>query len=262
MFICVLTRSILPAPSLPGRTCPPSLPWHACSNCDIGACKVGGKGFSKPYAHAPDPISADVCPTGTMFPAQFKNGAGDVGYLTGRPVHYSIVDQVRVPAAVGDYVLSWRWDCEETNQVWNSCADIRISADEPPTPPPPPAPPAPPAPPPKPKPGKGCKAMENPTCKGLPKGGGGGKKGTCVYYGCKKCHDDVSWDCDECCDACARTFAPKKGVHYCADKKAGRLEASSLPGFMLHAVAATAGDDDAEDPLRDADPGLAVHGVA
>merc|ERR1712039_541695 len=23
-------------------------------------------------------------------------------------------------------VLSWRWDCEETDQVWNSCADIDI----------------------------------------------------------------------------------------------------------------------------------------
>ena len=52
-----------------------------------------------------------------MFPAQFKGGAGDVGQLTKSPAHYSIVDQVHVPAKEGDYVLSWRWDCEQTNQV-------------------------------------------------------------------------------------------------------------------------------------------------
>ena len=26
----------------------------------------------------------------------------------------------------GDYVLSFRWDCEKTPQVWNSCANIKI----------------------------------------------------------------------------------------------------------------------------------------
>ena len=24
----------------------------------------------------------------------------------------------------GTYSLSWRWDCEQTPQVWNSCADV------------------------------------------------------------------------------------------------------------------------------------------
>eukprot|EP00929_Paragymnodinium_shiwhaense_P085984 TRINITY_DN46463_c0_g1_i1.p1 TRINITY_DN46463_c0_g1~~TRINITY_DN46463_c0_g1_i1.p1 ORF type:complete len:398 (-),score=38.86 TRINITY_DN46463_c0_g1_i1:33-1226(-) len=39
-----------------------------------------------------------------------------------------IVDQVRIPADLpaGDYVLGWRWDCEESSQVWNSCADVTI----------------------------------------------------------------------------------------------------------------------------------------
>ena len=26
----------------------------------------------------------------------------------------------------GRYVLSWRLDCEETAQVWSSCADVNI----------------------------------------------------------------------------------------------------------------------------------------
>lgn len=41
-----------------------------------------------------------------------------------------IVDQVIIPAdlAPGDYVLGWRWDCEESSQVWASCADVSIVA--------------------------------------------------------------------------------------------------------------------------------------
>jgi hypothetical protein len=87
-------------------------------NCDIGnKCMMGGKGFSAAYENAPEPLSSKVCPTGTMFPALFEDGAGDVGVLTGHPLHYSIVDKVAVPTAEGEYVLSWRWDCEQTNQV-------------------------------------------------------------------------------------------------------------------------------------------------
>ena len=43
---------------------------------------------------------------------------------------YDIVDQVVVPADLpaGDYLLSWRWDCEQTQQIWQNCADIRIAA--------------------------------------------------------------------------------------------------------------------------------------
>ena len=26
----------------------------------------------------------------------------------------------------GDYVLSWRWDCEQTPQIWNTCADLTV----------------------------------------------------------------------------------------------------------------------------------------
>jgi hypothetical protein len=41
---------------------------------------------------------------------------------------FSIMDRVIVPSDLepGDYLLSWRWDCEETHQVWQNCADVRI----------------------------------------------------------------------------------------------------------------------------------------
>lgn len=39
-----------------------------------------------------------------------------------------IVDRVKIPATLppGDYVLGWRWDCEETAQIWSNCADVTI----------------------------------------------------------------------------------------------------------------------------------------
>lgn len=40
------------------------------------------------------------------------------------------VDQVQVPADLppGDYVISFRWDCEQTPQIWATCGDIKITA--------------------------------------------------------------------------------------------------------------------------------------
>ena len=44
------------------------------------------------------------------------------------PWDWSVVDKVAVPAGLdaGHYLLSWRWDCEESTQVWQNCADIAI----------------------------------------------------------------------------------------------------------------------------------------
>jgi len=46
----------------------------------------------------------------------------------GRLHTVSIVDQMTVPDVTpGDYVLQFRYDAEQTSQVWNSCADVRIN---------------------------------------------------------------------------------------------------------------------------------------
>ena len=39
-----------------------------------------------------------------------------------------IVDMLRIPkdTPAGDYVLGWRWDCEQSTQVWSSCSDVTI----------------------------------------------------------------------------------------------------------------------------------------
>ena len=43
-----------------------------------------------------------------------------------------IADTILVPAHLpaGDYVLGWRYDCEETAQVWQNCADLKVVAAE------------------------------------------------------------------------------------------------------------------------------------
>jgi len=43
-------------------------------------------------------------------------------------VDWAFKDIVRVPKNItpGKYILSWRWDCENTPQVWSSCANINI----------------------------------------------------------------------------------------------------------------------------------------
>lgn len=55
----------------------------------------------------------------------FGNNQGE---NDGGPLLYSVVDLLQVPKGIkpGQYVLSQRYDCEQTLQVWNSCADITI----------------------------------------------------------------------------------------------------------------------------------------
>lgn len=55
----------------------------------------------------------------------------DTGLCSGRfPWDVAIVDTLVVPRGLvpGEYVLGFRWDCEATAQVWQSCADIEIVA--------------------------------------------------------------------------------------------------------------------------------------
>jgi hypothetical protein len=45
----------------------------------------------------------------------------------GSVMDFQIVDLVKVPdLPAGDYALSFRWDCEQTPQIWAQCANIKI----------------------------------------------------------------------------------------------------------------------------------------
>jgi hypothetical protein len=73
-----------------------------------------------------------ACPPGmTQFPEPLPGLSGyfPPGYPTVDGLPYSIIDEVAVPTDLepGDYLLSWRWDCEQSNQIWQNCADIRIN---------------------------------------------------------------------------------------------------------------------------------------
>jgi len=98
---------------------------------------------------------------------------------------FSIIDYVNVPADLtpGDYLLSFRWESEQTPQIWANCADITITATGPsPSPPPAPAP-VPPSPqPPAPAPGSKYKCVGIPYVSGkcVPTTSGGAGIGTCL----------------------------------------------------------------------------------
>jgi hypothetical protein len=108
-------------------------------NCDQGIrCQgasasaralLGGKGGKGTQAQAyPNAygVHDERCPTGVQFEPLF-----DLGYGTGLAPHtldFTMVDKLQLPELeAGEYSLSWRWDCEETPQVWNSCADVLIT---------------------------------------------------------------------------------------------------------------------------------------
>lgn len=91
------------------------------------------------WAMNPLPMSASAfsppCKSGAHPPVRAPMALGKYGDNPGRcagnwPTTVNIVDTLRVPADTvpGEYVLSWRWDCEGTAQVWNACSDITITA--------------------------------------------------------------------------------------------------------------------------------------
>jgi len=63
-------------------------------------------------------------------PAPGLSGFGESVTEEGKPLFlFNIVDKVQVPNDLtpGDYVLSFRWDCEQTPQIWSACSSIHIS---------------------------------------------------------------------------------------------------------------------------------------
>jgi len=73
------------------------------------------------------------CKEGTQFPPPgpgLKGFGLQINNPTKYNFHFSIIDQVEVPEDLspGDYVLSFRWDCEQTPQVWSACSDIKIES--------------------------------------------------------------------------------------------------------------------------------------
>ena len=87
--------------------------WDAQVNCDA---QCDGAAASK---------ATGSCPAGT---AQFPEAVPGISGFGKSIWSWSIMDKVEVPSDLepGAYLLSWRWDCEESTQVWQNCADIKV----------------------------------------------------------------------------------------------------------------------------------------
>lgn len=87
----------------------------------IPACNAHDGGFfSSPFRN---------CAMGLQFerPAPQLFGYGE-SFIDYTPWPWSIVDLLQVPADLeaGEYTLSFRWDCEQTSQIWSTCSSINI----------------------------------------------------------------------------------------------------------------------------------------
>ena len=78
------------------------------------------------------PDAMDAFPAVCYDPNAPADGSGADGLCSGwyGPDNLEVVDSVRVPRSLeaGDYVVQWRWDCEESSQIWMNCADVTVKA--------------------------------------------------------------------------------------------------------------------------------------
>lgn len=102
-------------------------PIPAC-NCDIGYnCTRDGN--DKYAAYETDSPGGHPCETGYQFSPPWDTGFGYWGsgaHYSGDSLLFTLVDTLKVPQEKGSYLLQWRWDCENSPQVWGNCADIEI----------------------------------------------------------------------------------------------------------------------------------------
>lgn len=96
-------------------------PSSTCSDDNPRACY----GLPYPESYLAPGQETPNCPNGLMFPSQWNEGYGQG---SGGHFMFSMTDKLKIPDSLepGTYSLSWRWDCEQTPQVWNSCADVTI----------------------------------------------------------------------------------------------------------------------------------------
>ena len=87
-----------------------------------------------PLPETPTELFKPPCKSGAKPPIRALMAVGLYGTNPGPcagnwPTTVNIMDHLRVPTniAPGEYVLSFRWDCELTAQVWNGCSDIIIT---------------------------------------------------------------------------------------------------------------------------------------
>lgn len=110
-------------------------PMPACYLCNQAYCMPNKTWEEQQHcSQACSGLNISHCPPGTsQFPEPLPGvsgyytwKAGDDNGLSG--YKFNIVDKVKIPELIepGKYLLSWRWDCEQSRQIWQNCADIII----------------------------------------------------------------------------------------------------------------------------------------
>lgn len=70
------------------------------------------------------------CYVGQGATTVMKEVCGSEAGTRAKMFQWNLADKVVVPRVPpGDYVMSFRWDCEGTDQVWGSCSDVTITSE-------------------------------------------------------------------------------------------------------------------------------------
>lgn len=132
---------VIPAVQVDEGTNPKGSMWRRCPipacNCDSGKlCGVNKTDPTQPaypayfesYGDTGEPVPKGTrsCPTGTQFPVPCPMCYGQDQFSVMDRNMWAIVDEVEVPLLKGSYVLRWRWDTEQNQQIWTHCADVNI----------------------------------------------------------------------------------------------------------------------------------------
>jgi len=118
----VWARSPLPL-AKPDYHCSPDAPEHdKPGEPNFPFCPPGFV-ISEPEFPVPEGCSGP----GSLGPYKSMAENGCFGFFN---LRVEIVDRLSIPASLapGRYVLGWRWDCQDTYEVWSHCADIRIES--------------------------------------------------------------------------------------------------------------------------------------
>jgi len=99
------------------------------SACD-GAAKTGCTWYApKKVCYSPAAKGTSTATKDTSKDeAEASLGFGGTGTKDASIHQWWITDDLVAPSKIGEYIMQWRWDNEQTPQVWTTCADIRVGA--------------------------------------------------------------------------------------------------------------------------------------
>jgi len=93
--------------------------------CDDVSGGFQGVGCDKPQFPPPTGCNDTCWGYQPCFPGEFPDGCPGPIKTKEMP---GIVDKVEIPADLkpGEYTVGFRWDCEQTPQIWQFCGDVNI----------------------------------------------------------------------------------------------------------------------------------------